>query len=436
MKFFENISFNNHLSELYTARDYSLKNDPKASVYDFESDNNIFFNAADPKKIVGMADQSLPLEKWREISGKDKNSQLIDPFKDTDKLPQWARELFDFTKYKSRLAAEVVELNPDIRNCIGSMIFKSRIIRSTNYRKVKVLDPALRAFLIDCEGEKMLALWRTVGAGQARINTSASSLTFEDQWLKRKPIGVEDGKATVFVGRDPVYLIGVTDETAVDPTFKSKLYGVAKEAFIPSAPAKFKIDGNLSDWQALRARGPFAELSTERNVFSDSARKWEGPKDCSAKAYAAWDKDGLYFAFDVTDDSFVASGDVVDLFIDGRLEWKQFYIDYEGNCYHLRLEPSQNGVKISYPRKADGHSTPSAADVASACAVRPGGYTMEVFIPAKNFESQPLSKDTVIRTGMLLTDRDEGKQGDATMKWNAYRSSDSETTGWLPVDLK
>ena len=442
MKFLENISFNNNPAQLWTMRDYRVKDDPRAQFYEFESDNNIYFNANDPDKIVitGMKD-AFSLDKWREISGKDKNSRILDPFKDTDKLPQWARELVDFSKYsKMRSSLEIVKLNPEIRDCIGSLVFKSRIVRSTGYRKLSVQDPNLRAFLIDCEGEKMLALWRTFGAGQARIKTGASSVAFEDQWLRRKPMTAEDGAVVLYIGSDPVYLVGVTDDAGIDAGFKGKVYGTEKEVVVGRAPAKFKIDGNLEDWQAVRAAGPLAEINSERNVMPDGARKWEGPKDLSAKVYAAWDEGGLYCAFDVTDDSVMA-GDSVELFIDGREAWRHFITEYQRGVCHLKLEPSAGALKISTPPLKGTYYTRKKykpEGIEGVCAVSANGYTIEVFIPwtKENFPAGGLVKDTIIRLGLLLNDFDQGKTGAVTMKWYANRSNDDETSGWLPVALK
>jgi len=442
IKFHENISFNNLDCQLSTARDYRKKNDPMAQFYDFESDGNIFFNTKQPAKIIQMQNESLTLQQWQEISGKDKNSQILDPYKQTDKLPQWARELLDFSKHKFRLASEIAELNPDIRDGVGTMVFKERIARSSSYRKLKVQDPTLRAFVIDVEGQKMLALWRSFGAGMVRVNVSSGQLTYEDRWFRTKPVEAQDGKAVVFVGQDPVYLIGIPDDAAIDPTFKAKLYGTAKEVSIAFTPSKPKIDGNLSDWAAIKTRGAIAELDSDRGVIPDSTRKWEGPKDCSAKVYAAWDQAGLYFAFDVTNDS-ISAGDSVELFIDGREEWKQFFTEYQPGVYHLKLEPSADGkLKISTPAMTRGtfYSKGKAAPtgVEGACAVKGAGYTIELFIPwnKQNFPGVTLAKGIVVRAGMLLNDADAGKTGSLTMKWNAHRSNDSESSGWLPVSMR
>jgi hypothetical protein len=435
----ENISFWHHTGQFWTQRDYRVKNDPRDQFYEFQSDGNIYFNT-DPNKIIKMGDETLSLEKWREISSKDKNSRVIDPYNETDKLPQWARDMLDFSKHKFRPAYEIAQLRPEIRDGIGSIIFKSRIARAADYRKVMVTDPALRVFYLETEGEKMLALWRTFGVGQVRVKNAPSNLILEDRWLRRKPLGGEQGQVRFLVGPEPVYLVNISDQTSIDPAFKGKLYGTAKEVVIPSTQAKLKIDGNLADWQTIQASGTFAEFAAERDVIPDSPRKWEGPKDCSAKVYAAWDKAGLYFAFDVTNDS-VTAADSVELFIDGREEWQQFFSEYQPCVYHLKLESAGGNLKISTPPLVAvsqyARKKAEPAGVEGACAVSPNGYTIELFIPwnKKNFPTETLEKDTILRVGILLNDGDQGKTGAVTMKWNANRSNINFTSGWLPVAI-
>jgi len=443
VKVLENISFNNHLDQLWTMRDYRVRSDPRNKYYSFDSDRNIFFYR-DRSKIVRTGMQKvLSLEKWREVSGKDANSRIIDPFKETGKLPEWARKLFDFKKYASlRTAEEIADMNVEISDCVGSMIFKSRISRAANYRRLKVKDMTLRAFMLDLEGKRALALWRTKGAGNVRVKVAADKVTLEDRWLRRKELNAPDEKVVVFVGRDPVYLIGVGKKAVVDPTYKSTLYGASREMLVYRAP-KVKLDGDLSEWKRIVRRGALADVSSGRNYVPGGPRKWGGPKDAGAKVFAGWNASGLYFAFDVTDDSVLTGKDKVELFLDGREVWRHFFVEYQHpGVFHIALAPEAGGkLRISFPplvKKNRYHRKKPAVGVKGACKVGKRGYTAEVFVPwnKKNFPTAALAKDTIFRVGLLVTDVDAGKVGEVTLKWYAYKDSHSDTTGWLPVATK
>jgi len=441
MKYHENISFNNHLCQLWTMRDYRKKEkDPRDEFYSFESDNNIFYYS-DPTKIVrtGMFD-SLSLDEWRKVSGKDAHSRIIDPFGETEKLPEWARELFDFKAHASlRTAKEIADLNVEIHDGIGSPLFKSRICRAGAYRKLKFKDLTLRGYMMDVEGLNTLVLWRTQGAGKVRVRCGSTEFTLEDRWLRRRKVRTDDGKVTVFVGRDPIYLMGVSKTAAVDPTYKSVLYGTSATVQIRKLPRTFSLDGKLREWTRGGQSRRIADLADKRSYLPDSARAWDGPRDCAAKVYAGWRADGLYFAFGVRDDSLLAGKDVIELFIDGREEWRHFFTEYQHpGVFHIALKPNATGkVEVTFPPivvRNIYHRKKPPVGVKAVGSVRKGTYSIEVFVPwHKNFPGPKLTEGTVLRVGVLVRDSDAGKNGEAILRWHAERDSHSDTRGWLPV---
>ena len=58
------------------------------------------------------------------------------------------------------------------------------------------------------------------------------------------------------------------------------------------------IDGKLDDWNLDSP----AEISKPEQIIRDG-NMWQGPDDCSAKFYLAWDETNLYIAAEVTEDS-------------------------------------------------------------------------------------------------------------------------------------
>jgi hypothetical protein len=440
VKIRENIVFNNHVAQISTARDYSVTNHPKAAVYDFQSDGNLLFNHADSNRIVASGTNAYPLAAWQAISGKDPSSRIVDPYAQPDALPKWATDLFDFNKHRFRAASEIHTLKPDMRDGVQIMIFKARLARASTYRRLEGVDAGLRAWLLETGEGRMLALWRPGGAGLLRVETGERPVTYEDNWLRQKIIQPVDGKTTVFVGPDPVYLIGVPEQVRIDPTFKPKLYGAAGELSLTSATPPLMPDGHLAKWAVVMKAAPLAVLDMPRAVLPDSPRAWGGTNDLAARVFAAWSPAGLSFVAVVSDDSFMPGADAVELFIDGREEWKHFFVEYQPGVLHLRLEPATNGsVRVITPPYSKGNfyaaGKPVAKEVQAAVTVTPQGYTVEGFVPwAPNlFETASLRPNLILRLGLLVHDGDAGKTGLVTMKWHAGRASDFDTSGWVPV---
>jgi len=186
--------------------------------------------------------------------------------------------------------------------------------------------------------------------------------------------------------------------------------------------------------------GPLATLASTRQVLSDSPRAWGGTNDFAARVYSAWSPAGLSFAAVVADDSLVPGHDALDLFIDGREEWKHFYVEYQPGVLHVRLEPQADGtVRVSTPpySKTNFYAShkPEAQGVTAAAKITAHGYVLEWFVPwtKANFDADGLEPNTIVRLGLLAHDVDAGRTGEVTLKWYAGRASDYDTSGWQSV---
>jgi len=440
VKIRENISFNNHLSQFWTMKDYrgDVKGEEwKNKYYSFTSDDNIYYGFTKDGIIRSGMGASCSLTDWRKMSGKDMNTRILNPLKEPEKLPEWARKLVDFNKLREmRTAKEIADMRVEIHDSVGSMLFKSRIVRAKKYRKLKTRDLALRVFALDVEGKPALAIWRTSGAGFLRVKTDAPHVDLEDRWLRIFKRDCPDGTTVVFAGQDPFYLFGVGPKARVDPTYKSKVFGSSKELLVKRAPNKFVPDGDLKEWKRSAARNPMVVMDNERAVIPNANRKWGGPKDVSADVRVGWKADGLYFAFDVKDDSVQPAGDKVEIFIDGREVWRHFFIEYQtpGTCHIAvtadgKVSFPKPGKKNYYQRKANPKGVVARAKKTAT------GYTIEVMVPYNktNFIAAKLKKDTVIRMGFLVTDVDAKTKTPLLLRWSAFEDSSSSTSGWMPV---
>ena len=151
--------------------------------------------------------------------------------------------------------------------------------------------------------------------------------------------------------------------------------------------ADISIDGDLKDWAFLK---PYI-IDKKVNVVYGGFT-WGGPQDLSVKAYSMWDKDDLYFAFDVTDDKIVQEktkhdmweGDHIEMWLDMDLmldynEAMNSNDDFQfgfspGNFSNLKPE-----VYIWVPEIANMDYN-ALTDIAAVKTDH--GYNIEVRIPA------------------------------------------------------
>ena len=100
------------------------------------------------------------------------------------------------------------------------------------------------------------------------------------------------------------------------------------------------IDGSLADWNLDSP----AVVEDATQVIRDVVF-WQGPNDCSAKFYLAWDEDNLYIAADVTEDTPL--GAIEMLPIDGEDNLK-LYISTDPTADPERTDYGSNDFIIYF----------------------------------------------------------------------------------------
>ena len=100
------------------------------------------------------------------------------------------------------------------------------------------------------------------------------------------------------------------------------------------------IDGSLADWNLDSP----AVVEDPTQVIRDAVF-WQGPNDCSAKFYLAWDEENLYVAADVTEDTPL--GAIEMLPIDGEDNLK-LYISTDPTADPERAEYGTNDFLIYF----------------------------------------------------------------------------------------
>ena len=200
---------------------------------------------------------------------------------------------------------------------------------------------------------------------------------------------------------------------------RDPLPGVEKQYDAPRFASPPEIDGDLSEW----VRVPWIHLGEE----SARSAAYGGSSDLSAAAGFAWSTTHLYFACDVTDDSFATLDDLRALSTLWQYDGVQLAFDaagdakgpgYDDNDYEYGFGHTAGGPKAY--RWVAGNSLP-VGDVPTidVAVVRDGSTRStryEVAIPFK--ETVPFSPDRP-RCGMtwIVNDRDGSAGARAWLEW-------------------
>jgi hypothetical protein len=224
--------------------------------------------------------------------------------------------------------------------------------------------------------EDLKTLWFWASSGDA--TPARDGLIYIDD------IYVEDSSATLV---DPV-------PNAAPMAYKPSLVMYPREASIA-------IDGvKESAYRTSSAYG-----------FVDLNGSVEDAADLSASYSAAFDDEGIYLFFDVTDDVFSADGPFS--YDDDGIELRFDPDDDDGSAYDL-----ENDVIISVAPQSDGtvlvaastfraptNGNPDFTDLAGAVVLGTTGYTAEVFVPWAGLQIDPMG-DWRIGFSYLVNDDD------------------------------
>jgi len=209
--------------------------------------------------------------------------------------------------------------------------------------------------------------------------------------------------------------------------------GAAAHANVPPT-----VDGDLADWPAL----PGVPVDTWNAV--DHGGLISGTDDASARCFHQWTATHLYAACRVDDDALVADSgaqwwkdDTLELVYDGLNDNQSYGAD--DHKYELRIEGGFSD-----------YTAPAHPAVAFALRLRPGGYSMELAIPAAQLGASPMQAGRVIGLNIGLIDDDTGGDAEGWLGWsgNTWRRADlcgdllllppgSEASrGYLPLILR
>ncbi len=182
------------------------------------------------------------------------------------------------------------------------------------------------------------------------------------------------------------------------------------------------VDGQLSEWPDA----PDFVLDQESQiVFNATPKSWSGPEDLSAKAWAGWAMDGLYFAFQVTDDIHVQTatddtlwhGDHMEIQLDTQLDQ-----DYDNPGMNdddfqigLSLGDLANVPAVGYAWFNGANFPAEILGLKMAYTTTDTGYILEVFIPVEALSGISLTEGSVFGMNISPSDTDTAGGSQETM---------------------
>jgi len=201
------------------------------------------------------------------------------------------------------------------------------------------------------------------------------------------------------------------------------------------------IDANLSDWPA---EPDFTFGDASQIVYRLSPDSWSGPDDLSARAWVGWADDGLYFAFDVTDDKHVQGssgsslwhGDYIELQVDTQLQ--QDYDDkgMSGDDYQIGISPGNfDGIPPETYVWFGPAGESALKQVKQAQLVTDHGYIMEVLIPKSLLQGITLSEGASFGMNINPSDSDSAQLGQELMMSTSPTRTLSDPTTFGKITL-
>jgi GH18 family chitinase len=199
------------------------------------------------------------------------------------------------------------------------------------------------------------------------------------------------------------------------------------------AVSGIEIDGRLDDWPG---EPTFTLIDKSQVVYTLEPKSWDGPQDLSARAWAGWGDDGLYFAFDVVDDKHVQAaadvnlwhGDYMELQIDTQLEEDYDNPGMTEDDYQFGISAGDFGNVA--PITVAWFGSPAAEQmkkIRQAQVQTATGYVLEIFIPKEVLQGITLSDGAAFGMNINPSDSD-GADQEVMMSTSPTRALTDPTT--------
>ncbi|MCX7748579.1 MAG: alpha/beta hydrolase fold domain-containing protein [Clostridia bacterium] len=202
--------------------------------------------------------------------------------------------------------------------------------------------------------------------------------------------------------------------------FKENLTIEARYLDIPFTESKPVLDGKLDEWQ----KQPSFTVNQAKQVIGIS--NWGGAEDLSANSYLKWDKENLYIASIVRDNTHFSENLEAEIWNDDSIQLaidtKEASESYNSDYSELGFTLGSNKPNVSVWRWVApvGQSIGASADI--KCAISRSGldtvYEIEIPWDSLHESRQSVSSGKLFKFSMLVNDNDgKGRRG-----WIEYGS--------------
>ena len=208
----ENLIFDN-ATNYFEQRNYAERSSTDPFVNNF-SDHNIWYAAAPERYFRHNRGHYDSLEHWREVSGRDTRSMVVDPHNETDSLPEWARSHSHHWQERFRSPEQMRDLSLRLVRSPQAAIAMARIRRAEEVTELSLSDGDMKAYVFDHEGERVLTVWNTQAFGRKylRLNVGKDRIVKENAYKHREPVELAEQALDLAVTWEPVYLRGVGEQ--------------------------------------------------------------------------------------------------------------------------------------------------------------------------------------------------------------------------------
>jgi parallel beta-helix repeat protein len=205
----ENILFGNS-TNYFEVRNYASPSALDPFVNNF-SDNNIYWQSNPASNVAYSGGTYADLASWQRASGRDKNSVFTDPRASGTNLPEWAAAKRAMWDQKFRSHEELQALKLGLLDSPMAAIARGRLFRSASVKPLPTRDPAIKAFLLEVDGQKTLAAWTSQQTDRRylRINVASPTVTVENGYLGSKQQRTAGGILDIPVNWVPTYIRGI-----------------------------------------------------------------------------------------------------------------------------------------------------------------------------------------------------------------------------------
>lgn len=205
----ENLIFDNECN-YFEFRNYAERSPLDPFLNNF-SDFNIYWARNPQASFQHEFGNYGGLEAWRQASGRDAHSVVINPREEPAKLPAWAKAGEAYWSQRFRTPQDMKALDLQMTASPQAAETIARIRRSPVVRELRMSDPDLKAYVFELGGVPALALWskQTFGQRYVRLNVGRDRVGVENGYLKKQERSLKNQTLDLAVTWMPVTLHGV-----------------------------------------------------------------------------------------------------------------------------------------------------------------------------------------------------------------------------------